>query len=348
MTDGQGTILTHLLEQLGVPHTQEYTDSRFASMPFHTLFGLGKLLKEYGIDSEGLSLPDKSSLQCLTPPFIAPTRGGLVIVTSVSPGAVGYITRGVSESIARSEFERVWDGTVFLVYPTPASREPNYGLHARIDFFNRAKRWVLLACCVALLAYLVVSRGIYSSPALCGVCAIDILGLWLTYMLVQKSLNIHSDHADHVCGLLDAGGCDSILEQKASKFFGLFGWSEVGFSYFSVSLLCVLLFPDMAPYLAACNILCLPYTFWSIWYQKFRARRWCTLCVSVQASLWALFFCYLLGGYVGRIFPIRIEFFVLGITYVAALLGLNSIMPLLNNRNTPTASEKDENDNDKN
>ena len=118
-----------------------------------------------------------------------------------------------------------------------------------------------------------------------------------------------------------------MLETKASSFFGIFSWSEVGFTYFSVSLLALLIFPQWICYLAACNILCLPFTFWSIWYQKFRARNWCTLCVSVQATLWLLFFCYLGGGWIAGIFPLRIEFFVLGVTYAVVLMALNRILP---------------------
>ena len=148
-------------------------------------------------------------------------------------------------------------------------------------------------------------------------------------MLVQKSVKIKNAAADRVCGVLEAGGCDSVLEMKASKFFGIFGWSEVGFAYFSVSLLTLLMFPEWIKYLAACNVCCLPFTFWSIWYQKFRAKVWCTLCVSVQASLWLLFFCYLGGGWLKDIFPLRIEFFVLGMTYLTVLLGLNRLLPLI-------------------
>lgn len=325
----ENSIFTHLLEQLGVPHTAAYSDSRFEAMPFHTLFGLSKLLEEYGVESEGLLLSDKAQIAELTPPFIASTRGGFVIVTSVCNTTVSYLTHGEPESMALADFMPAWDGNVFLAFPTASSREPQYGLHARLDFFNSAKRWVLRACLVALFVYAFVTNDIWRQWSLWAVCAIDLLGLWLTYMLVQKSMNIKNSHADRVCGMLDAGGCDSILELKASKFFGLFGWSEVGFSYFSISLLCLLMFPRCVPELAACNILCLPFTFWSIWYQKFRARRWCTMCVGVQGSLWLLFFAYLGGGWVRDIFPLRIEFFVLGVCYVAALLALNALTPLI-------------------
>ncbi len=323
------TLLSHWLEALRVPFTPGYTDRRFNSMPFPTLFGLKKLLAEYGVESEGLRLADPSELCRLTPPFVASTKGGFVIVTSTGPDTVDYITRGVGEAIPLDEFIKVWDGNVFLAYPTDDSKEPHHGLHARVEFFDHAKKWVLMAVVILLFGYLFVTQRLYASWSTILICLFDIGGLWLTYQLVRKSLHIKSAAADRVCGVLEAGGCDSILETDASKFFGLFGWSEVGFAYFSVSLLGLLMFPEWIRYLALCNLLCLPFSFWSIWYQKFRARKWCTLCVCVQATLWLLFFCYLGGGWLKGLFPLQIEFFVLGLTYVAVLLGLNALMPLI-------------------
>ena len=323
------TLLSHWLEALGVPFTPGYTDRRFNSMPFPTLFGLKKLLAEYGVESEGMHLADPSELCRLTPPFVASTKGGFVIVTSTGPDTVDYITRGVDEAIPLDEFVKVWDGNVFLAYPTDNSKEPHHGLHARIEFFDHAKKWVLMGTVILLFGYLFVTQRLNASWSTILVCLFDIGGLWLTYQLVRKSLHIKSAAADRVCGVLEAGGCDSILETDASKFFGLFGWSEVGFAYFSVSLLGLLMFPEWIRYLALCNLLCLPFSFWSIWYQKFRARKWCTLCVCVQATLWLLFFCYLGGGWLKGLFPLKIEFFVLGLTYVAVLLGLNALMPLI-------------------
>jgi len=34
----------------------------------------------------------------------------------------------------------------------------------------------------------------------------------------------------------------------------------------------------------------LPYTVWSVWYQKVKAQQWCPLCLIVQVLLWAIFF----------------------------------------------------------
>lgn len=323
------TLISDYLEALGVPYTKSYADKRFAEMPFQTMFGLSKLLEEYGVKSEGYLLTDKQELKELATPFLAHTAKGVVIVTDVTPDAVEYLTEGVAERVPLIDFTKAWDGNVVVSYPTAESKEPDYGLHRRLDFFMSAKRWVLAACAIALLAYFFIDRGLYRHVSTILLTALDLGGIYFTYLLVQKSMNIHNPAADRVCGVLQAGGCDSILELKASKFFGLFGWSEVGFSYFSVSLATMLLFPSMLKWLALCNVLCLPFTFWSIWYQRFRAHKWCTLCVCVQASLWLLFFCYLGGGWLSGLWPLSIKFFVLGVTYVGVMLGINAIMPLI-------------------
>jgi hypothetical protein len=59
-----------------------------------------------------------------------------------------------------------------------------------------------------------------------------------------------------------------------------------------------LLFVNNAvPYLAILNLCCLPYTFWSLWYQ-YKAKNWCVLCCTVQALLWLQFIVFATGtGY---------------------------------------------------
>lgn len=323
------TLLDDYLTALGVPHTAAYSEERIKKLPFKTLFGFSKLLEEYGIKSEGYIIEDKSEFIKLTPPFLANTSEGEVIVTSVTPENISYISLGENETAPLSEFEKAWDGKVLLSFPEPTACEPDYRVHERVDFFMRAKKWVLMFCAVALFAYLFIGNGLYRYVSTYFIAAIDIAGLYFTYLLVQKSLNIHNPAADRVCGVLQAGGCDDILETNASKFFGLFGWSEVGFAYFSVSLITLLLLPDMLPWLALCNVCCLPFSFWSIWYQRFKAHKWCTLCVSVQASLWLLFFSYLFGGWLKMAWPLSWNFVALGVAYLGVMLAINALMPIL-------------------
>lgn len=154
--------------------------------------------------------------------------------------------------------------------------------------------------------------------------------IYICFLLVQKTLKIHSHTADRMCGVIEAGGCDSVLETKASSFFGIFNWSEVGLSYFSVSLFVLLLFPQYISYLAVINFCCLPFSFWSVWYQKFRVKAWCTLCLCVQALLWLLFVVYLVGGWYSDMLPITSKFYALVAAYAVALLSLNRLFSFIN------------------
>lgn len=328
---------------LGVNYTTTYTLIREKAMPFKTWFGLSRLLEEYGVASAAYTIPDRSKLPGLPTPFIAHISergGGNVIVTDIRAGEVDYLSLGQPLTVPIDQFLREWDGNVFFSHPQANSGEPEYRLHRRLDFFTHAKKWVLLLCGIILLIYAFIANGIYVKPAAYFITLFDLGGLYVTYLLVQKSLRIHNPKADKFCGILQEGGCDDILSTSASKFFGLFGWSEVGFAYFSVSLLSLLLFPASLPALALCNLACLPFTVWSIWYQRFKAHRWCTLCVTVQSTLWLLFFSYLAGGYVGECFYAWKEAIVLGFVYLGVMLLINALMPLVQKDPSTANSDK--------
>ncbi len=331
------SLLSDWLTLLGVGHTHSYTLDREKAMPFKTWFGLSRVLNDYGVESEAYYLPDKSVIKELPVPFIAHTagaEGGNIIVTSIDGDRVEYLSLGESRNADLSGLLDSFDGNVFFSHAKEGAKEPELGLHRRLDFFSRSKKWVLLLCMVALFLFAFITNGLYRHVSTYFIAAIDIAGLYVTYLLVQKSLKIHNPKADRFCGVLQAGGCDDVLATSASKFFGLFGWSEVGFAYFSVSLLALLMFPSSLPSLALCNICCLPFTCWSIWYQRFRAKRWCTLCVTVQCSLWLLFIAYLSGGWVEKCLPVSIDFFVLGVAYVGVMLLINALMPLIEKKDS--------------
>lgn len=327
------TIFTDFLSAAGVKHTYWYSARQFRDMPFRTYFGLSKLLQSYGIESVGLNLGDKSAVDRLPLPFIAQTPDGSVIVTRISDGKVTYLSRGRREEAELGRLTEAMSGNVLVAYPSADACEPDYASHHFTEIADRAKKWVLIAACAALFAYLFLSNRLYSHVSTVLLTLINLCGVYISTLLIQKSAHIKNRHADAVCSVVEAGGCDDVLSTDASKFFGIFGWSEVGFAYFSVSLLCLLIFPQYINLLALCNLICLPFSFWSVWYQKFRAHAWCTLCLCVQSMLWLLFFCYLFGGWLHGLLPLRPQLFVLGVSYLAVMLGMNALMPLLDRQN---------------
>lgn len=333
------TIFTRFLAELEVPHTADYSDVRFRQMSFKSWFGLQHLLSEYNVPSEGFCLNDKSEIDKLTAPFLAEmVEGPIVIVKGVSPEGVTFDSYGSVRTIAMKEFLDAWTGNVFIAHPSGVSREPDYSGHHMTEIISRMSKYAMAAAAIVVFVYFFVTRGVYEHFSTIFLMVLNCVGLYLSYMLLQKTLHIHTKTNDRVCGVMERGGCDEIMSMKVSKLFGVFSWSEVGFGYFGVSLITLLVFPHLWPSLALCNLCCLPYTLWSIWYQRFRAGHWCTLCVGVQGTLWLLFFGYLSGGMLKEAFPLNPHVFILLAVYVFTVLFLNMIIRTL--KNLP----RDEND----
>lgn len=326
------TILSRWLSLLGVRHTAEYTDKRFRTMPFPTLFGLSALLREYKIDAKGYEIDDKSQIAEVPMPFIAPVNGRFVIVNDVDGDKLHYCTVGVPEEIPVKEFCDAWSGVAFIASVTSESIEPHYGRHRLAEVMKSLRNigiWVLAAL---LFAWFFITRGDLHNWGTIALTAVDLFGLWMSYMLVGKTLGVKSKRSDAVCNVLQAGGCDSIAKSDASTFLGIFHWSEVGLTYFGVGLAVTLLFPEMTGWLAAINLCALPYTVWSITYQKFVAKTWCTMCVGVQLTLWLQFIIFITSGWYHHIFPLTWETAALVLVYVLVMLLLNRLDEFINSR----------------
>jgi len=117
---------------------------------------------------------------------------------------------------------------------------------------------------------------------------INLIGIYVCYLLLQKQMQIQGSYADKICSLFKQSDCNDILNSDSSKLWGIIGWSEIGFSYFISNIIIQLFFPYLISFLVIINICALPFSFWSIWYQK-KTRQWCVLCLIVQCLLWGIF-----------------------------------------------------------
>lgn len=320
------SIFTRFLTALDVPHTATYSDAQFENMTFKSLFGLSHLLRSYSVDCEALHISDKSEFSKLTPPFLAQTSDSIfTIVEGIDTARkeVTYDSLGEKFTAPLDIFESAWNGIVLIAFPKSASAEPDWKSHRLQEMVASATKWILLFALMFTGAYFYITRGFWHSGWASALVVLSLGGIYLSYLLMQKNLGIHTAAADRVCGVLEKGGCDDIMSLKVSKLFGVISWSEVGLGYFSVTLATLLLFPHLHGALALFNLCCLPYTVWSISYQKFIAKRWCTLCVGVQTTLWLMFFCYLFGGMFHSFLPIKFDYVVLLGVYVGTVMALN-------------------------
>jgi protein-disulfide isomerase len=126
-----------------------------------------------------------------------------------------------------------------------------------------------------------------------------------------------------------------VLESDAAKLWGVFGWSEIGLGYFAANGLLILFLPQWIPFLAILNLFTLPYSFWSVWYQKIKAKQWCPLCLIVQALLWGIFLVNLLFGFIRMPdwdWNNLIHWSAIASAYGICMLSLNLLIPKLSEK----------------
>lgn len=318
------TLLSRYLKALRVPHTREYADACFDGMPFKTLFGLSRVLEQFGVQSRGLEFGDKQDVMAIPVPFLAQVHGDVVIVTSIKGNAVTYESIHGLKTVSEQDFLDVFSGVVMQSVPDKGAREPQLTAHRFRDVADAVKM-PLLVCLLALLAvYGSVKADVWSTVGMSFAFIFNVAGVGVCYLLWLKTNGVKSRIADSMCGLTTKHGCDKVLDTRAASFMGIFKWSEVGMGYFAVSLMAMVMFPSTWPALALFNACCLPYTLWSVTYQRFVIHAWCTLCLTVQTLLWCLFFSYLAAG-AWRGLTVGLPVFVLLAAYICGVLLMNLV-----------------------
>ncbi|MCD7936377.1 MAG: thioredoxin domain-containing protein [Tannerellaceae bacterium] len=325
-------IFALFLDLLQVRHTKNYSNKLYEEHPHkNNLYGLSQMLSTYKIENVGLKVKsDIRTLQDIEPPFLVQIQGGFAILSRISDTQVEYYQDGKKIVIPHEEFIKLFTGIVLVGEADDKSGEPHYETNRKNDLIAKGKQILLLAVWVVLLSSLGCINGFYKSWGLVTALLISLTGGYISYLLVLKQMKIQSKYADQLCSLfLHKNECNDILETKASKLFGIFSWSEIGLGYFMSNLLIIVAFPSLYSYVAILNVCALPFTLWSLWYQKWVFKQWCGLCIFVQIILWILFINNLAAGLIVWPDITWYALLVTGCLYLLPLLILNILIPRL-------------------
>jgi len=230
---------------------------------------------------------DIKKIESLTFPFIAHMNvngGKYIVVDAISNGYILFSNeKERNGSLTVDDFLKTWDGVILYAEKGEFSREVNYtqslikGLIINISPF-------FLPCVLILIIILRLSL-LDITQAFLFLIIVKIFGLILSGFLSMHSINSNNTFINKLCSLGNKSDCNTILKSKAAKLTNWLTWSEVGLFYFSSSLLLLLVIPSSLELMRWYNILCLPYTIFSIGYQL-KVKNWCTACCLVQLVLW--------------------------------------------------------------
>lgn len=282
---------TAFLASLNIEYTDRFSNNYFNEHPHkYSLFGLSKMLADFKIENVALKMKDKENgLSKLEAPFIAYVASEFAVVKKITPQQVQMRWRDDDINTPLSEFLNAWTGVVLLADPDENSKEPEFEKHRTEERFQKSKNMLLVFAAILLCVLVYVSNSTFNNLGINILLLLNLLGAYISYLLLMKQLKVQSKYADKLCTLFKEGDCNSILETDAAKLWGIISWSEIGLGYFIANLVVLLSFPHLLSYLSLINACALPYTLWSLYYQKFKAKQWCPLCLIVQAIIWSTF-----------------------------------------------------------
>ena len=323
MTKNGTNILSSLLIALNVKHTKAFANRHFNEHPHkYNLFGISEMLNDFGVPNGGVRIIEKiSQIKEIQTPFIAQVSGGFVTVYNVTDN-VEYRTGTLDLELPIPSFCDKWSGIALLVEKTDDSIEPNYDINRKKELIKNSLEYTLLIAIPILFIMGVIYNGTYSDIGIILSFMVNTIGIYTSLLLVQKSLKIHSKYSDKICSLLKKADCNNVLDTKAAKLWGVFGWSEIGLSYFTSNLIVIAFLPELSTYYVVINMFTLPFTLWSVWYQRYKAKQWCMLCLIVQILLWSIFTINI------TVLPIETTDFVTSNTITVATLYLVSFISI--------------------
>ncbi len=291
-------IATRYLDVLQAKVLKSSFKTKLAENPYYpSLYSLQDTLKKFNIDTEAYEIPSENFTK-LTPPFIAflanQAEGiDFGLVTGMTENTVTYIADGSKEStIGLERFLGYFKGYVLFAEATEESGGANYIADLKKVQNKNTQTAIRIAGIVATLIC-VVAANFFQQPSMlilpfAAVGVLKLLGVTLTSLLLAYEIDKENVFVKSICGAGKKTNCNAVLDSKAAKIFGM-GWSEIGFIYFTSSLIFLLIptidFNVTFALIAIANAIAVPYVLFSIYYQWKVVKEWCPLCLGVQGML---------------------------------------------------------------
>lgn len=286
-------VIRLLINHLKITVTNTSLREKLKKHPdYPSLLSISDTLDSLHIQNAALKLQPEQFKE-LEAPFIAHLHsndGEFVLVTSLNKDYVSFSDGSDKENkVAYNDFYYLWSGIVLIVEATEQSGEKDYLQKRKQEILNslRVPTTILIISILALVC--ILQKGFTNWSEYVFILT-KFSGLTISIFLLIVQLGIVNTFVNNFCEIGKKGKCNNVLNSSSSKLFSWLSWSEIGLLYFSGSLLAILMLPVNHWFLLKIsNMLALPYTIWSVYYQARVIKSWCVLCLVTQILLWVEF-----------------------------------------------------------
>lgn len=262
---------------------------------FPSILALSQALLIWNVKSMTVKI-SKEQLSYIPLPSVSSFKekenGCYVILRKVDDNHVFYTDSPSGELIKerKEEFVDRWSNLCLLLETNKYSGEIDFEKKRATKYKEKIFQIIIVLAFSLLSIYLCVS---YSHFRYCFIFLIKILGVFLSFTLINKEIGISSPLIDKVCYWNKKTSCDKVLKTPLSN---IFSWklSEIGLMYF-VGGLFVFSFAFINRVIPPINtlsflyIVVLPISAYIIYYQWRILKKWCVLCTITHGLIWLEF-----------------------------------------------------------
>lgn len=288
--------LEQIVKQLGLNVTENTLKTSFKFHPdYPSLSTISDVLSEWKVDNLAVKISPQQ-LQEITYPAIAHIEDGheghFVLLQHFENQQVSYWDSEMGNITESFElFSAKWQGVTLLIEKSENSGEPDFEKVNRKAIFGNIEKWLSFTTLGLIgLGGFAIAETWQNALLWLVVC----VGTIVSTILLLGEYGIKSPTIEKLCNLNNQTNCDTVLASSGSKLFQHFSWAEVGFCYFvgtSIFTIITFLTKDYSSLntLTIVSMLALPYTIFSVYYQGQIVKKWCTLCLAIQAILILMF-----------------------------------------------------------
>jgi uncharacterized membrane protein len=189
------------------------------------------------------------------------------------------------------DFGKAWKGIVMLVESQEDAGEPDFKIKRIKSYLSRSIPLLIIGLTLGWFLQhnvrLFDQNGWHLLIPLILLC-LKVIGCYIGALFLWYEIDKNNASLQKVCSGAKNLNCHAILQSPTATLFSVISWGEIGFVYFTGGLITLLIAGFNAlplNLLAWLNVLTLPYTVFSVYYQWRIAKQWCPLCLAVQALL---------------------------------------------------------------
>ncbi|WP_293738810.1 vitamin K epoxide reductase family protein [uncultured Parabacteroides sp.] len=261
-----------------------------------TFGSIRSILSDFGIFCKSYSL-DLKELSCLDSPYIVQVSRDSsekeFVLLRKNEGLLFhlYSYQKGSFCLNRSEFEGIYSGVVLVPFVDEYSGV-QVGEHIAESKWKGVGKYIgigIAGITILLFEFLHIQYDPRNILYWNYLLFLTLIGLWISYCIVKIEHNQEDGFVQRVCA---KSNCHRVLHSKAANPVKGISMGDLGVIFFMMSLLFLLFdlnvksIESVYSCLAICSFMTLPYTLFSICYQRFVVKSWCLFCLSVIGLFW--------------------------------------------------------------